>query len=125
MADISHNDIKDEYDDVIGTNFIIIEQQSDIRGTFQEKTIIYIRYGEIFETIKTGVGHYDIDEDKKLYVLEIALRTFLDIAPNEFKYIVEKLNENSIGYKIAEKIIDSKIDKLEEQTKTLKLMKRR
>lgn len=125
MAEISYRDFKDEYDNIIGTVFIITERQSDIRGVFQDKCRIYISYGEIVCAEKTDVGHHDIYENdiENRNVVEKVLRVFLEKAPNEFKYIFGRLNPNSKGYKIAEEIIDSEINKLEEKTKTLKLMK--
>ena len=128
---VSFHEIKDEYNEIIGAIFFISERESDIRGPRQINNKIIIEYGEIVSAHITGVGHHHLYEDEKVAdvenwnVVEKVLRVFLEKAPNEFKYILGELKQNSKGYKIAEEIIDSEIDKLEEQTKTLKLMKRR
>lgn len=128
---VSFNEIKDEYNETIGAIFLILEREEDIRGTRQVHNKIVIEYGEIVCAKITDVGHHHLYEDDRIAdienwnLVEKVLRVFLEKAPNEFKCIINKLNPNYIGYKVAEKIIKCEIDKLEEQTKTLKLMKRR
>lgn len=128
---IGFEEIKDEYNEIIGASFLIVERESDIRGPRQVHNKIVIEHGEIVDAKITGVGYHHLDEDEKVVdvenwnVVEKVLRFFLEKYPNDFKHIFSKLKANSNGYKIAEEIIDSEIDKLEEQTKTLKLMKRR
>lgn len=128
---VGFEDIKDEYNEIIGASFLIVERESDIRGSRQVHNKIVIEYGEIVDAKITGVGYHHLNEDEKVAdvenwnVVEEVLRFFLEKYPNDFKHIFSKLKANSNGYKIAEEIIDSEINKLEEQTKTLKLMKRR
>lgn len=128
---VGFKEIKDEYNEIIGASFLIVERESDIRGSRQVHNKIVIEYGEIVDAKITGVGYHHLDEDEKVVdvenwnVVEKVLRFFLEKYPNDFKHIFSKLKANSNGYKIAEEIIDSEINKLEEQTKTLKLMKRR
>lgn len=128
---VGFEEIKDEYNEIIGASFLIVERESDIRGPRQVYNKIVIEYGEIVDAKITGFGYHHLDEDEKVAevenwnVVEKVLRFFLEKYPNEFKHIFSKLKANSNGYKIAEEIIDSEINKLEEQTKTLKLMKRR
>lgn len=128
---VGFEEIKDENNEIIGVSFLIVERESDISGARQIHNKIVIEYGEIVDAKMTGVGYHHLDEDEKVVdvenwnVVEKVLRFFLEKYPNEFKHIFSKLKANSKGYKIAEDIIDSEIDKLEEQTKTLKLMKRR
>lgn len=128
---VGFEEIKDEYNEIIGASFLIVERESDIRGPRQVYNKIVIEYGEIVDAKMTGIGYHHLDEDEKVAdvenwnVVEKVLRFFLEKYPNEFKHIFGKLKEYSNGYKIAEEIIDSEINKLEEQTKILKLMKRR
>lgn len=128
---VGFEEIKDENNEIIGASFLIVERESDIRGPRQVYNKIVIEYGEIVDAKITGVGYHHLDEDEKVAdienwnVVEKVLKFFLEKYPNDFKHIFSKLKANSNGYKIAEEIIDSEINKLEEQAKTLKLMKRR
>ena len=120
-------DIKDENNKVIGNIFTISEYKADIRGLSEEVNRLYISRGEIIGADKTKVGNHDIykDDMENWCVVEETLKAFFEKSPNEFKRIYNELKQESMGYNIAEKIIDSEINKLEEQAKTLKLMRRR
>lgn len=67
---VGFEEIKDEYNEIIGASFLIVERESDIRGPRQVYNKIVIEYGEIVDAKMTGIGYHYLDEDEKVADVE-------------------------------------------------------
>jgi hypothetical protein len=117
-----------EYDEVIGISASFYENvEHPIFGLQEHSMIIDIIDGEIkyaclvennipiVHDIYKGVDIFKTDFHERWDIVEEILSSFLELSKEDYELIYNSLNYDSIGFKLAEKVLNSKIDALNEE----------
>ena len=123
------------YKDFVGTSFSHSEQiRHPIFGLQDHSKTIWIIDGEIqyANLTKDNISiTHDIYKDIDIYkdksekwdIVEDILSSFLDLSKHDYELILDCLDYDSIGFKLAEKVLDKKINNLSKQLVELNSIK--
>lgn len=135
MLKIKELTTPDKYKEFIGLSFSYSEQiehpMFGLQNHYKEISTVdgEIQYASLVKgnismehDIYTGIDIYK-DKNENWEIVEEILSSFLELSKEDYELIMDNLKYDSIGFNLAEKVLDNKIDNLSKQLTELNSIK--